>query len=179
MRTIELPPKSYRSTKERASALAWATLRRGGGPWVGTNVTHDITMYLGQHGYVVAKDRMINTMRTLSEQNFAYLRYDGGGHRVLEFGFLPDVDLTGHGLPKKEATKMSTSEGVTTLEKVKNGEDKLVIQNPVLPPIPALPKAPLYRLDELSKLLENWAEKDHETYATWVDTSIESLRENT
>lgn len=174
MRKIEWESGTTGAIKERASALAWASNRRGNRVWVGKNVTQMITDYLVQHGYQVDRGRVINIMKRLADENYAYLRYSDAKKRVLEWGFMPDVELTGHFLP------LSTTR--------KNEETTQQIQEPispggtntfVLPPIPAAKEPPLYRLDELEKLLRAWSEKDHETYATWIDAAIESLQANT
>jgi len=165
MRKIEWEPKTYTSVKERASAIAWATNRRGSRVWVGKNVTQQITDYLHEHGYKVDRSRVLMVMKRLAADRYAYIRMGDGDRSVAEWGFMPDVELSGHGLPEKEGLPEAADPGKASIL--------------TLPPIPAAPDAPLYRMDELEKHLQNWAEKDHETYAGWIDAAIESLRHNT
>lgn len=182
MRTLEMPVGTYTQTKERVAALAWATNRRGRAPWKGVNVTRTIWQYLQEHGYTeVAPPEVMRAMRKIQETGFGYIKYDEGEHRVLEFGFFPDVDLTGFSLPKRSNGTQKKVEEVSPAEIVKeevivsSGAPKTFIP----PPIPAAPKILPYRLIDLTSRLEAWFEADPENYSNWVDSAIESLDANT
>jgi hypothetical protein len=170
-RKIEWEPGIYQATKERASAIAWASNRRGSRVWIGKNVTNEITTYLQEHGYQTSHNKILGVMKKLADTNYAYIRHSDNKRSVKEFGFLPDMDLTGHSLPERKT--------VVLQEPQAHIYDATQPHPPTLPPIPAAPEPPLYRLDELEKQLKLWAEKDHETYAGWIDAAIESLRHNT
>lgn len=173
MRKIEWEPGTYNTTKDRASAIAWAMNRRGVKTWTGKNVTGAIATYLGEHGYVVQGSRLLDVMKKLVAENYAFMHYKDGGRAVKEFGFMPDVDLSGHKLPARAETLSGKPTGLSEMN------DAGKAGTFVMPPIPAAGEAPLYRLDELEKLLKSWSEKDHETFATWIDAAVESLQANT
>lgn len=179
MRRIEWEPGIYTATKERASALAWATNRRGRNPWVGKNVTSDILAYLADHGYVVdSRYKLLTTMKSLVNRNYAYIHFADGGKKVKEFGFFPDVDLNGHGLPEK-AKKPEPVANPHIDKVVEDAQPVKGYAGPaMMPPLPAAPEPPIYRLDELVKNLKKWHEGNPETFASWIDAAIESLQEN-
>jgi len=120
-------------------------------------------------------------MRKIQETKFGYIKYDEGEHRVLEFGFFPDVDLNGFSLPKRSNGTQKKVEEVPPAEVVKeeviisSGAPKTFIP----PPIPAAPKVLPYRLVDLTSRLEAWFKADPEAYSNWVDAAIESLDANT
>lgn len=177
-RKIEWDAGTVQATKERASAVAWAFHRLGRKAWVGKNVTQAITDYLVENGYNVDRSKVRSVMIKLVRENYAYERHSENKRSIVEFGFLPDVDLSGHGLPKKEATKMTTNQGVKELEKIKATVHDQSVPH-ALPPIPAMPEPEPYLLEKLNKLLRNWAGKDPESYAGWVDQAVDSLETNT
>jgi hypothetical protein len=176
MRKIEFIPGMTESMKERVSAIAWATNHRGRNSWQSKNVTVTIAEYLNDHGYEVKRSLIQSALKAIEHYGWGWKRAgqnltgQRGGNRIIEFGFHPDIDLTGHGLPESVGVKAPAPSDPAI-----HSTDKLFEDTP-FPPLPAAPEPPIYRLDELSKLLKEWSEKDQETYANWVDQAVENLR---
>lgn len=177
MKDIEFPDGTYQVTKERVSALAWLANRQGKRNWVDKDTTRVIQAALIDHGYFLDLHQMRVAMKWLVRMGYAYERMSEGSRKVKEFGFMPNINLQGFQLPKPKATK---DKGVEELEKIK----AQVLDKPApiasMPPLPGAPiKEPPYRLDELSKRLEEWHEANPEMYAQWVDMALDSLEKIT
>lgn len=173
MRKLEFTSKTTRSVRGRAETIAWATERTGvnGKVWVGSNVTRDINDYLTAHDIHVDARAVHWTMKRLVDEGLAYIKYNDGGNLVVEFGFMADVDISGH----KPPTRLhDPSVGRAQVEEVRARVDARAGAIG-LPPLPAAPEKPIYRLGELEKLLRIWAEVYPELYAGWVDAAIENL----
>lgn len=121
MRDIIWKPGTRAVTRERASAIAWATRHSNRKAWTEgydkVDVIEQIAHYLEQHGYKPAVSRgrgwLSGTIKTLVKQNFAYVQTEelpnGRTTRVVEFGFLPDVSLDGHQLPESASIEAKAS----------------------------------------------------------------------
>lgn len=175
-----------RDSKECISAVAWATMRRARVSWKSDNVNATIREYLAREAdYIMDPADVAYVMHWLVDNGYAWRKDDAPGKRVVEFGFHQDVDLTGHPKPKPgvtsriarlraeaEAVGMTVQPATEPEEGVKHfPEDVSDVPLPGEPP----PPPPPYRLDELVKLLTDWADSDPDKYATYVDAAIERL----
>lgn len=192
MKEMLFRPGTRTVTKERASAVAWATNRRGRNPWKGP-VVEEIQAYLKRHGYNPPLDNnrnwMRETLKAIESNGFGYLKVedDGSGKRgrVIEFNFHDDVDLNGHSLPEKATIEANQSRAqmeryhgpaITLQEAEELARTGPVVKSTgVMPPLPGLAVPPPYGLDHLVQLLTDWSHKAPEDYAKWIEAATEVL----
>jgi len=172
VRELELNGKVFTRTRETIDALAWATNRRGRITWTDPlNVTTKIIKYLRDHNVslpVFNDERALlnhyrNVIDRLVVEGWAESKAGGSRDALTMFKFKDDVVLSGH-------------EPQYNTPIVKVGEDTGTINDLLLDvPLPSLPSPPRYKLEEVNKLLDTWADKDTEGYATWVDSLVQRL----
>lgn len=200
MRKLEFPTGTRPATKARVSAVAWATNRRGRVPWKSSNVTTQISEYLAECGYVITTLDIAYVMKWVEDHKYGYRRSKPGGKRTLEFGFLKDVELTGHspdGLEKIVKPGHVLAPPPSTAAQPTVTPTPAVLSNGLTPttqsghvavmerpaakveidvPLPGAPEhAPIYRIGELTELLNRWADMDPDAYAGWVDRALAQL----
>lgn len=186
LREIEFPVGTTRRTKDRVNGVAWATLRRGRAKWEGKNLPSTIANYLTGLGYPISNEDARYVMHWVVSHGYGHAKISPVGSkdrtRYIEFGFHIDMDLTkcspenlkvpddngNNAAPVDDGDDVAR--GVEVLDNVKKGLPAFT------PPLPfAPPRAELYRLDELTNRLYDWAEVDAEAYAGWIDSVIGSF----
>jgi hypothetical protein len=192
MREISLQGRTNKTTREMVEAIAWATNRRGRNPWKSSDNASVVTViqeYLHEHNVSLIGGTDKQSARTkyalnrLVAEGYAYSKFKGedASKRMVEFGFHPDVNLTGY-TPKFKAVPLIADVGADigpiTPTPVDADRKYQVLINPNPPPIVPLPPIiiPRYKEDEIEALLDKWAQKDSEAYADWADKLIATLK---
>lgn len=179
MRQIELEGKVYTTTQEVIDALAWATVRRGRTRWTGDNVIRQVHIYLLDHGADAEKynlKRLTYVMKQLSDAGYATLTTVG--KRYTSFEFKDDVDLR---FDPPSFTQVKAFADPDVVVETPKETPPLAVEGVKvsthatgLPILSARPER--YKAEELSKLLDEFADHDPEAYADYADATITGLR---
>lgn len=162
-RTLEFTGRTTRSFREQAIAVAWITVKHGGG-FENDNVGRHIQRLLAAEGFAMTAQQVATTMARLDSLGYAARSVHTGKHRL--FVMDPDVDV-----PEPEFIKALRLRDAQRA--ASNGHA------PVRPPVPA----PVHHqvtppwMADLLAAVSNWWDEDQSAADRWAADVLASLGE--